>query len=204
MASPLTRDALNASFRRRLEGSISDGAVTKALQELVDRHEILRTRFRMGADGRLEQEVLREQPFKPDMVDLRHLASPGREAELERLGAGEARKPFAVADGVAPLFRVLLVRLAADLAYVHFTFHQLVIDGWSVDVLDQEFGRLAAAADGALRLICRPSRCSSATMRCGKAMCWPVERWMPSAITGAANWRACRISGSPRSRRAAR
>ncbi|WP_068084555.1 condensation domain-containing protein [Novosphingobium rosa] len=148
MGSPLTRDALNASFRRRLEGSISDGAVTKALQELVDRHEILRTRFRMGEDDQLVQEVLRKLPFKPDMVDVRHLPAPQREAELARLGVTEARRPFAVAEGAAPLFRVLLVRLAADLAYIHLTFHQLVIDGWSVDVLDEELGQLAAAADG--------------------------------------------------------
>lgn len=144
--NPQTRDALNASFRRRLAGSMSDGAVTKAVQGLVDRHEILRTRFRMTPEGALEQEVLRKQAIKPDVVDLRHLPSAQREAELQRLGMVEAREPFA--DGAESLFRVLLVRLAADLAYVHFTFHQLVIDGWSLDVLEEEFGRLAAAADG--------------------------------------------------------
>ncbi|WP_206244413.1 condensation domain-containing protein [Novosphingobium terrae] len=192
MDNPIARDALNASFRRRLEGSISDGAVTKALQGLVDRHEILRTRFRMQDDGRLEQEVLRKLAFKPDVVDLRHLPSPQRDAELDRLGVTEARKHFAVADGIAPLFRVLLVRLAADLAYVHFTFHQLVIDGWSVDLLSQEFGRLAAAADGGA-----PADLAPVEMQFGDYALWQNDVLASGALDAQRDYWRGQLAGLP-------
>jgi thioesterase domain-containing protein len=193
MADPVLRSALNASFRRRLEGSLSDGAVTRALQGLIDRHEILRTRFRPDDDRGLMQEVLRKPAFKPDMVDIRHLPSPQREAELERLGAAHARDIFAMADGTAPLFRVLLVRLAADLAYVHFTFHQLVIDGWSLDVLDEDFGRLAAAADGGA-----PADLPPVTMQFGDYALWQRDVLASGALDGQRDYWRHQLSGLPR------
>lgn len=146
--------ALNASFRRRITGRLSDSAIAHALQALIDRHEILRTRFRERAEGGLVQEVLEGIEFKFDIVDLRHLPDQRREEELLRLGRAEARKPFAFTGGVspAPLFRVLMVRTAPDDAVIHFTFHHLIMDGWSVDIVVDEFGRLAAARDAGTSL----------------------------------------------------
>ncbi len=146
---PGTGAALNASFRRRIQGHLSDSAIAYALQALIDRHEILRTRFRKPSEGALVQEVLEGIEFKFDIVDLRHLPDDRREEELLRLGQAEARKPFAFTGGVspAPLFRALMVRSAPDDAVIHFTFHHLIMDGWSVDIVVDEFARLAAARD---------------------------------------------------------
>lgn len=187
--------ALNAAFRRRLEGRISDKAVANALRALMDRHEILRTRFRMRDDGRLVQEVLRKVAFKPDLVDLRHLPSPQREEELERLGAAEARKPFAFSGGVSavPLFRVLLVRLAQDLAYVHFTFHNLVVDGWSVDLLEEEFGKLAAATDAGATADLGP-----VDMQFGDYALWLNDLLAGPALDGEREYWQRKLSGLPR------
>lgn len=193
LADPVLSGALNASFRRRLEGSLSDAAVTRALQELIERHEILRTRFRLNDDGALVQEVLRKPPFKPDMVDLRHLPAPQREAELERLGAAHARESFAVVDGAAPLFRVLLVRLAADLAHLHVTFHQLVVDGWSLDVLDEDFGRLAAAADGGA-----PADLAPVAMQFGDYALWQTDVLASGALEGQRDYWRDQLADLPR------
>ncbi|MFC0588229.1 condensation domain-containing protein [Novosphingobium aquiterrae] len=141
--------ALHAAFCRRIEGRISDTGAETALQGLVDRHEILRTRFRLMDEGRLVQEVLRRVRIKPVQVDLRHLPEAMRAAELDRLGKAVATEPFQFTDSESPvpLVRVLLVRMAHDLAFMHIVFHQLVIDGWSVELLIDEFGRLAQAHD---------------------------------------------------------
>lgn len=187
--------ALNAAFRRRLEGRISDAAVEAAVQALVDRHEILRTRFRMHEDGRLEQEVLGKVAIKLDQVDLRHLPSPLREEELKRLGADEARKPFAFSGNVSPasLFRVLLVRLAHDLAYIHLTFHHLVADGWSVGLLEDEFGKLAAAKDaGAAADLAPPD------MQFGDYAMWQSDVLASSALDGERKFWRRKLAGLPR------
>lgn len=187
--------ALNATFRRRLEGTISDHAVTKALHRLIERHEILRTRFRMKEDGQLEQQVLRQIAIKPALVDLRHLPSPRREEELERLGAADARQPFDVAQegpGV-PLLRVLLVRLAQDVAYVHFTFHQLIVDGWSIEQLEEEFARLAVAVDSGV-----PADLAPLDMHFGDYAMWQSDVLASGALEGErAYWRQ-QLSGMPR------
>ncbi|WP_296676784.1 condensation domain-containing protein [Novosphingobium sp.] len=145
----ITGSALNAAFRRKIEGRISDAAVMTALQTVVDRHEILRTRFRVQQDGTLAQEVFGHVSFKPAQVDLRHLPTPLREAELQKLGLAAAREPFAftVNSSPVPLVRVMLVRMGHDLAYLHLTVHPLVMDGWSVDLFVDEFCRLADAHD---------------------------------------------------------
>ena len=141
--------ALHAAFSRRIVGRISDSAIESALQALTDRHEIFRTRFHLQADGQLVQEVLRKATLKPVHVDLRHLPQDRRESEHDRLARAAACEPFPFTDSQspAPLVRVLLVRMAHDLAFMHIVFHQLVVDGWSVELVVDEFARLAAAHD---------------------------------------------------------
>ena len=192
---PRTGTALNAAFRRRIEGRISDSAISHALQALVDRHEILRTRFRETAEGTLVQEVLATLAFKPDLVDLRHMPSPQREAELERLGAAEARKPFAIVAGqiAAPLFRVLVVRLSQELAYVHFTFHHLVIDGWSVDIVIDEFARLAAARDAGKNADLPPVE-----MQFGDFAMWQTDVLASGALDAERDYWRDQLAGLPR------
>ncbi|MDE1917946.1 MAG: hypothetical protein KGJ57_18880 [Sphingomonadales bacterium] len=195
MDFPRSSGALNATFRRRLEGSISDKAVTQAINQLVERHEILRTRFRMGAEGQLEQQVLRQIVIKPSLVDLRPLPSPRREEELERLGAADAREPFDVAgDGPGvPLFRVLLVRLAQDVAYVHFTFHQLIVDGWSIEQLEEEFARLAVAVDSGV-----PADLAPADMQFGDYAMWQRDVLASGALDGERDYWRRQLSGLTR------
>ena len=142
-------NALNIVYCRRLRGGVSDEAIATALQALVGRHEILRTRFREDVDGTLVQEVLESWRFKLDEVDLRTLDPDRRQAELQRLGKAEACRPFDFSGTASEgcLFRALLIRTAPDEAFIYFIFHHLVMDGWSMDLITREFGELAAAAD---------------------------------------------------------
>lgn len=140
---------LNVAFCRRLTGSISDRAIGAALDQLEKRHEILRTRFSRNAANEVIQEVYPPSGIKLDLVDLRHLPSDEREAARQRLARSAARTPFACIEGrtVGPLFRALLLRTAAQEAYLHLTLHHLIMDGWSFDLVMREFGELAAGFD---------------------------------------------------------
>ncbi|MDE2412865.1 MAG: hypothetical protein KGM18_13925 [Sphingomonadales bacterium] len=179
--------AFNVAFRRRLEGRISDAAIERALQAIVDRHEILRTRFAMNGDGALTQEVLARLQFKFDQVDLRPFPEADRDAEMTRLGAAEAIQPFDI-DGTraeAPLFRVLLIRMSHDLAVLHLTFHQLIIDGWSIDLINQEFGEVAAAHDQG-----RAPQLSPVELQFGDYARWQKDVLASDALDGdRAYWR---------------
>jgi hypothetical protein len=76
-------------------------------------------------------------------VDLGGVPEDAREAEMERLAADEARRPFDLAAG--PLLRGTVLRLADDDAVVLLTLHHVVSDGWSMGILVREVSTLYEA-----------------------------------------------------------
>ncbi len=129
------------SSRLRLRGALDRGALVRALDRLVARHETLRTTF-PARGGEPEQRIAPESSrFALVEHDLAgHVAA--RE-ELERVMAGEAAAPFDLERG--PLIRGRLVRLAEDDHVLLLTMHHIVADGWSAGVLVDEMSRLYAA-----------------------------------------------------------
>lgn len=122
---------------------VDKGALQAALDAVVQRHEILRTEFRV-VDGAPVQVVLSHAALALNTVDLRHLAQHEREAELFRLAQQEAQNPFNLSAG--PLLRALLVHLA-DPEYVLFVFcHRIVCDEASLRLLLGEVNSLYQAA----------------------------------------------------------
>ncbi len=121
-----------------LSGALDAGALRRALEEIVRRHEALRTVF-AAVDGRPEQVVLPPAPLALEPEDLSALPDAGRGAELDRRVRETALRPFDLERG--PLFRVRLLRLAADEHLLFVGMHHVVSDGWSLGVL---FGEMAA------------------------------------------------------------
>jgi amino acid adenylation domain-containing protein len=128
----------------RLRGDLDVAALRRAVAEIVRRHDALRTTFA----GTRNRPVQRIAPFDPEspaatlpVVDL--TALPAAEAEVLRLAGEEARRPFDLATG--PLFRALLLRLAASEHVALYTLHHIVGDGWSMDVFRREAATLYAA-----------------------------------------------------------
>src|SRR6202046_1595980 len=95
-----------------LHGLLDAGALGRAVDGLVARHEVLRTRLVAGGDGRPVQEIDPPQSLPLELVDLTELDPDQRQAALREFIDVEALRPFALADG--PLLRIWLVRLAAD------------------------------------------------------------------------------------------
>ncbi|RKI03638.1 amino acid adenylation domain-containing protein [Corallococcus sp. AB038B] len=126
----------------RLQGPLDVAALRRGLDEVVRRHEALRTTFSQH-QGRAVQRVHAHVPFELPEVDLGGLSPEARDAEVHRLAKHEARAPFPLAQG--PLLRGRLLRLGPDEHVLLLTLHHIVADGESVAVLLRELGALYAA-----------------------------------------------------------
>jgi amino acid adenylation domain-containing protein len=127
----------------RLTGPLDRRALTRALREILRRHESLRTRF-PARDGHPFQ-VVDPVPAHPlAAFDLAALAAGEREPEVERRLAQEVARPFDLARG--PLFRSLLFRLTERHHVLATIVHHIVWDAWSSGVFLRELSLLYAAA----------------------------------------------------------
>jgi amino acid adenylation domain-containing protein len=131
--------AYNIPMALRLSGPLNVAALEWALNEVIRRHDSLRTYFTFS-DNDPRQTVLDSLVLPLSVADLSALPDAQQRAELERLRAAEAEAPFDLSR--APLLRARLLRLAADEHVVLFTMHHIISDGWSMGVLVQEVGTL--------------------------------------------------------------
>jgi thioesterase domain-containing protein/acyl carrier protein len=135
---------LNIALRWELKGQFNASTIEQAFQAIVDRHEILRTRF-IDKDGELVQEVAGHLDFHLSVVDLTGIPEEKRLDEAMALGRREAHVPFDI--GQLPLIRVTLLRLSADHGFLLVTTHEIVFDGWCIRLLAHEFGTIAEALE---------------------------------------------------------
>ncbi|HEU4768417.1 MAG TPA: amino acid adenylation domain-containing protein, partial [Pyrinomonadaceae bacterium] len=135
--------AYNMPLALRLSGPLHVQALQSALNEIVQRHEILRTTFDV-LDQQPVQLVAAEGTLALAHTDLSSLPQSGRELEAERLAREEAQHPFDLVRG--SLIRALLLRLANNEHVLLLTMHHIVSDGWSQTVLMNELGVLYEAA----------------------------------------------------------
>ncbi len=161
--------AYNVAVRWQLEGPLDTALLEQAWNEILARHEILRTRF-LEIDGRPVQRVAAQAQLKISEIDLESLAPEARAAEGERIGLIEARAPFDL--GTGPLLRVVLLRHSATLAVILVTTHQMVADGWSIGIMAREMGTLYAALRAQ-----RPAPLPELAIQYGDYASWQLE-WL--------------------------
>ncbi|AZD17067.1 non-ribosomal peptide synthetase [Pseudomonas chlororaphis] len=135
--------AYNIPGGLRLRGELDEDALRASFQQLIERHESLRTRF-FERDGQALQQVLPACEFNLQVIDLSDLPAAEREARAQQIREDEARTRFDLEQG--PLLRVTLVRLDDEEHQLLVTLHHIIADGWSLNVLIDEFSRLYAAA----------------------------------------------------------
>ncbi|HEU0055564.1 MAG TPA: condensation domain-containing protein, partial [Longimicrobium sp.] len=127
--------AYNTPTVLRLRGRLDRAALARSLDEVVRRHEALRTSFPV-VDGEPVQAVAPAAPLPLPVVDLAELPADEREREARRLARDEAARPFDLERG--PLLRASLLRLAEEEHLALFTVHHAISDAWSTRVLMRE------------------------------------------------------------------
>jgi len=136
------RSTYNETAAIRLVGNLNVRGLEQSLNEIVRRHEVLRTTFAQ-VDGEPFQVIAPTLNLPLSVVDLRHLPEAERQVALKRLMAEESQHPFDLERG--PLLRCRLVYIGEQEYIVSFTIHHIISDGWSMGVLVRELATLYEA-----------------------------------------------------------
>ena len=123
----------------RLCGHLQEVALAQSLQEIIRRHEILRTTF-ITIAGQPRQVIGPATPLPLPVVDLWELPESEQAAQVRRLAYAEVQRPFDLEHG--PLVRAKLLRLGAEEHALILTMHHIVSDGWSQGVFWWELAAL--------------------------------------------------------------
>lgn len=126
----------------RLQGWLNIASLQQTLNEIVRRHEILRTTFIL-MDGQPVQVVVATQLLHLCQIDLRTVPAGQRQAQTQRLATDEMQRPFDLATG--PLLRATLLLLDEAEHVVLLTMHHIISDGWSIELFMREVAVLYAA-----------------------------------------------------------
>ncbi|HEX6042688.1 non-ribosomal peptide synthase/polyketide synthase, partial [Longimicrobium sp.] len=181
--------AYNIPFALRLRGPLDVGVLARTLDEIVRRHETLRTTLPV-VDGEPRQVIAPAAPRDLSVIDIAHFAPEAREAEGHRLAREEALRPFDLAAG--PLLRVTLVRLADDDHTVLFTLHHVIADGWSMRVLAREVSALYAAFSAGA-----PSPLPELAVQYADYAVWQRARFAGGALDGPLDYWRRKLAGVP-------
>ncbi|MDP8934385.1 MAG: amino acid adenylation domain-containing protein, partial [Cyanobacteriota bacterium] len=132
----------NVPAALRLTGSLNFSALQQTFNEIVRRHEALRTTLAV-VSGQPVQRIAAAFHLPINVVDLRNLPKESRQPEANRLTAEEAQRSFNLSNDL--LLRVTLLQLDDAEYLLMLNMHHIVSDGWSIGVLIQELGALYTA-----------------------------------------------------------
>lgn len=126
----------------RLSGRLSIPAFEQTINEIVRRHEALRTTFALK-DNQPTQLIAPRLTISVPLVSLTDLPAAQRESSLNQLAVKESRRAFVLSRG--PLLRITLVRLAETEHALLVTMHHIIGDYWSLGIFIRELGALLEA-----------------------------------------------------------
>lgn len=120
----------------KLDNIDNPAFLQKAIESVIDRHEILRTVFRQDENGEIKQIIQNrnESGFAIEHKDFR--ADPDSDLKIEAFIANDSLKAFDLANG--PLLRVFLLQRANNSYVFYYILHHIITDGWSNEVLERE------------------------------------------------------------------
>ena len=122
----------NVPFVVRLRGELKTGALQDALNEVIARHEALRTNF-LSEGGAPVQVIHRTRPIQISQIDLPAEVDTGK---FQAVLASEARRPFRLEEG--PLLRACLFTVGEKEHVLLICLHHIICDEWSIGVLARE------------------------------------------------------------------
>ncbi|MEH2022780.1 amino acid adenylation domain-containing protein [Nostoc sp.] len=129
----------NIPVALHLTGSLNQAALEQTFNEIVRRHEALRTTFVIES-GQPVQVINPTLTITLPIIDLRQLPQAEREIQARQFTTQEAQRPFNLSTD--SLLQVKLLRLDETQYILVLTMHHIVSDGWSIGVLIQEIAAL--------------------------------------------------------------
>ncbi|OQW95594.1 MAG: hypothetical protein BWK79_01930 [Beggiatoa sp. IS2] len=141
-----TAHNLRAVFR--LQGLLNITALENSLRTIVQRHEILRTTFRVY-QNKLIQVISPQMELELPLIKLSHWSPEQQQAEIHRVATEEAQHPFDLAQG--PLLRVKLLQLSDQDYLLLRAIHHIINDRWSDSLFLRELA------------VCYPAFCAGKT-----------------------------------------
>ncbi|MBW4434414.1 MAG: amino acid adenylation domain-containing protein [Pelatocladus maniniholoensis HA4357-MV3] len=132
----------NIAAAVRLKGRLNVAALQQSFNEIISRHEALRTNFQT-IEGQPIAFISEAMPFTLAIFDISKLPANQQQAEVKQQASQEAQKPFDLKADL--LLRVKLLRLHQEEHIILLTIHHIVSDGWSMGVLVRELATLYQA-----------------------------------------------------------
>ncbi len=127
--------AYNIPRALRLSGPLDRTALQQSFDEIVKRHEVLRTSF-ISDKGKPALSIKETAKLEVKHLDLRDRPKAKREEESRALATEEAQRPFDLRQ--APLLRAVVVHFDRDDHLLLLTIHHIISDGWSIGILLSE------------------------------------------------------------------
>lgn len=125
----------NIPMALRLEGELDLGAFQQAVDQIVQRHETLRTAF-TTVDEQPQQVIHPQMTIPIEAVDLSNVPNSQQAETVEQLAIATATQPFNLSQG--PLLRIKLLRLAPSQSVLLVTLHHIISDAWSIGIFIRE------------------------------------------------------------------
>lgn len=144
--------AYNQSATLHLRGPLNLPAMRAAFQQIVDRHEILRTTFSPDGDY---QQITPALTINVPLIEFSHLDRQERQKQVDEWLSEEAQQTFDFVHG--PLLKAFMLKLADDDHILVMTTHHIINDGWSFGMLLGELKELyEAECKGVPSQLCQP------------------------------------------------
>jgi amino acid adenylation domain-containing protein len=134
--------AYNSSSILELEGKLNFNAFSDSINEIVGRHEVLRTSFAI-VDDQPRQKIAAELKINLEIVDLQDFSFKEQKEEVKRLARAYNEQVFDLTQ--PPLFRLTLLRLGTNKHLLLIVMHHIISDAWSTGVFIQELSQLYTA-----------------------------------------------------------
>jgi natural product biosynthesis luciferase-like monooxygenase protein/amino acid adenylation domain-containing protein/FkbM family methyltransferase len=178
----------NLPAAARLNGELDVQALAQSLNEVVRRHEVLRSSF-VSVEGRATQRIAPALQAPLPVTDLSAMPEDERSAEALRLLSEEAHRPFDLAQ--APLLRVRLLRLSEQSHVLLLAAHHIIADGWSIGIFVRE---LAACYEAFAAQ--QPSPLAALNVQYADYAVWQQRAQETSLEAGLAYWQRT-LAGAP-------
>ncbi|MEO1049764.1 MAG: amino acid adenylation domain-containing protein [Bacteroidota bacterium] len=121
----------------RIHGDLDVTLVEDSFNELISRHAALRTVFNHKKKDTLLQVTLKEWPIKVHFEDIRHLSEEASSNHLADFKSTDLNTPFDLTED--KLMRIAVFQLASDQYELIWTHHHIIMDGWCLGILAEEF-----------------------------------------------------------------